>query len=223
MTTFKKEDLFLYENGFYLTCAPYRIAKALAHYELFKMSIDVPGDIVECGVFVGASLMRFIKFRDIFTNSTSRKVVGFDTFGKFPGADSEEDEKTIQIFFDQFGDSSISVEEFNRYLDDSNLNNGIDLVKGNVLTTIPEYLEKFPGLKISLLNIDVDFYEPTKAALDHLYDHVSPGGVIILDDYGSFQGANKAIDPFLKKTGLRIRKLPFAGTPCYVIKEAATG
>lgn len=221
MNIFKTEDAFSYENGFYLTCTPYRIAKALAHYELFKLSIDVPGDIVECGVFLGASLMRFIKYRDIFTNSTSRKVVAFDTFGKFPKTNSARDEKTIKTFLDKYGNHSISVEELSGHLDALNLNNGITLVKGDLVKTIPEYLEGHPDLKISLLNIDVDFYEPTKAALDCLYGRVSPRGVIILDDYGSFHGANKAIDAFLEKTGLRIRKLPFAGTPCYVVKESA--
>jgi hypothetical protein len=219
--TFKIEDAFLYENGFYLTCTPYRIAKALAHYELFKMSLDVPGDIVECGVFLGASLMRFIKYRDIFTNPTSRRVVAFDTFGKFPKTDSRQDKRTIQTFLDKYGSCSISVEEMNGHLESLNLNNGVALVRGDMVRTIPKYLKEHPDLKISLLNIDVDFYEPTKAALEHLYEHVSPRGVIILDDYGSFHGANKAIDAFLGKTGLRIRKLPFAGTPCYVVKEPA--
>ena len=73
-------------------------------------------------------------------------------------------------------------------------------------------------MRISLINIDLDFYEPTKVALDCLYSHVSRGGVVILDDYGSFQGANNAIDEFFGDKSEPVRKLPFAGTPSYIIK-----
>ena len=72
---------FEYENNFYLSCDNTRISKIIAHYELFKMTMHLPGAIVECGVFKGASLVRFAGFRDLFGNSYSRKIIGFDIFG----------------------------------------------------------------------------------------------------------------------------------------------
>ena len=57
---------FTYENNFYLSCSPERIGKLLAHYELYKLTRDLPGAMVECGVFKGASLARFSMFRDLF-------------------------------------------------------------------------------------------------------------------------------------------------------------
>ncbi|WP_287256989.1 hypothetical protein [Moorena sp. SIO4E2] len=64
---------FEYENNFYLSCDPTRIGKILAHYELYKMVSNVPGAIVECGVLKGTSLVRFASFRDLFSNSSSKK------------------------------------------------------------------------------------------------------------------------------------------------------
>ncbi len=74
---------FEYENDFYLSSDITRIGKILAHYELYKMVLDIPGFIVECGVFKGTSLIRFATFRDLLGNSFSKKIIGFDTFEGF--------------------------------------------------------------------------------------------------------------------------------------------
>ena len=65
-----------YENGFYLTSNSTRIAKILAHYELYKSIINLPGQIVECGVFKGISLIRYAAFREVLENPYSRKIIG---------------------------------------------------------------------------------------------------------------------------------------------------
>src|SRR5205085_8279378 len=73
-----------YENGFHWFSAPARLGKLLAHYELYKMIADRPGDIVELGVFKANSLIRFATFRRLLENEDSRVIRGFDAFGKFP-------------------------------------------------------------------------------------------------------------------------------------------
>ena len=73
-------------------------------------------------------------------------------------------------------------------------------------------------LPISLLHIDVDTYEPTKICLDILYPHVVKNGVVILDDYGAFPGANKAIDEFFSNKPNVIKSLPYSSYISYVIK-----
>jgi len=62
--TYDFENPFEYENGFYLTSETTRIAKLLAQYELYKKIVHLPGDVIECGVFKGASLIRLATFRD---------------------------------------------------------------------------------------------------------------------------------------------------------------
>ena len=96
---------------------------------------------------------------------------------------------------------------------------GIELVKGNILETIPNYLEKRPSLKISLLNLDTDVYEPAVITLEKLYPRVCKGGVIIIDNYAKVPGETKAVDEYFKDLDVEINKFPFSSTPCYFIKK----
>ena len=111
---FKKA--FEYENNFYLSCDNTRLSKILSHYELFKLTSDLPGAIVECGVFKGASLVRFAGFRDLFGNPWSHKIIGFDIFGEFPKTVFAEDLKYRENFINAAGSSSISVEQLQEVL-----------------------------------------------------------------------------------------------------------
>lgn len=88
-----------YENAFYLTSHLNRIAKLLAHYELYKLITFLPGHIVECGVFKGTSFLRFATFRDILENPCSRKIIGFNPFSTFPLQDNSTDNEFIINFY----------------------------------------------------------------------------------------------------------------------------
>jgi hypothetical protein len=209
-------DNYEIENRFYLDLETKRMAKMLAHYELYKMIIDKPGDIIEMGVFKGSSFMRWAKFRNIFENNFSRKIIGFDIFGEFPEAD-EIDKMTKEKFIASAGDIGISVEELKFKLENLGLNDNITLVKGDITQTIDTYLELNPQTKIALLHVDVDLLEPTRQSIEKFYNYMVRGGVIIFDDYGFFPGANVVIDQFLKDKKLEIKKLPFVHTPSYVI------
>ncbi|MFC4599635.1 TylF/MycF/NovP-related O-methyltransferase [Cohnella hongkongensis] len=214
---FKKS--FEYENNFYLSCDITRISKILAHYELFKMTLDLPGAVVECGVFKGVSFSRFAMFRELFSSPYSRKLIGFDTFGKFPETQFEEDAAALHKFIQAAGDSSISVDQLNEVLTNKGVNKQIELISGDITQTVPEYVRNNPELKISLLNLDTDIYEPAVTILEHLYPRIVTGGVLILDDYGTFPGETKAVDDYFKGRKVQIRKFPFAMTPCYIVKE----
>jgi hypothetical protein len=74
-----------YENGFYLSAQPNRLAKQLAHYELYKMTRNLPGAIVECGVFKGVSFARLAMFRDLFENTYSKKIIVINNLRKQRG------------------------------------------------------------------------------------------------------------------------------------------
>lgn len=68
----------------------------------------------------------------------------------------------------------------------------IHYVKGMVEDIVPKTMPK----KISLLRLDTDFYESTKHELENFYPLLQPGGVLIIDDYGHFKGAKKAVDDY---------------------------
>ena len=209
---------FEYENGFYATADASRFSKIITHLEFFKQTSTVRGEILEFGIFKGNSFFRWIKFRDLLEQTNSRKVIGFDIFGDFPEAQFEDDKSRRDAFVAETnGGKSISLEEINELLEKQGLNKNVELIKGDILVTLDQYLEKNPHLKISLLHIDVDLYEPVKIILDKLYDRVTTGGIIILDDYGTFAGTNKAVDDFFNNKAA-VKKLPFSNTISYIVK-----
>lgn len=209
---------FEYENGFYATSNPSRFSKFITHLEFFKQTSAIRGEIVEFGIFKGNSFFRWIKFRDLLEQTSSRKIIGFDIFGDFPKANFEDDKKKREAFVNETnGGKSISYEEINELLDKQDLNKNLDIIKGDILVTLDKYLSNNPHLKISLLHIDVDLYEPTKYILEKLFDRVTKGGIIILDDYGAFAGTNKAVDDFFKNT-VEIKKLPFSNAISFIKK-----
>ena len=79
------------ENLFYLNSKTSRLAKFIYHYEIYKKIVDIPGDILEFGVFKGASFSRFLSFRKILENEDSRKIIGFDDFGTFTVKGTKDD------------------------------------------------------------------------------------------------------------------------------------
>ena len=212
------EKAFEYENNFYLSCDITRISKILSHYEIYKMIKEVPGEIIECGVFKGASYLRFSMFREIFGNPYSKKIIGFDTFGKFPETSNHEDKKARTQFIDSAGSDSISKEQLLKILEYKKLNRHLDLIEGDITQTVPAYVKANPELKISLLNLDTDIYEPAVTILENLYPKITKGGILMLDDYGTHPGETKAVDEFFQDKNIEIKKFSFAMTPCYIIK-----
>ena len=212
------EKAFEYENNFYLSCDITRISKILSHYEIYKMIKEVPGEIVECGVFKGASLLRFAMFREIFGNPFSKKIIGFDTFGKFPETNFQDDKKARNKFIDSAGEDSISKDQLFQILNQKNLNRHLNLIEGDITKTVPHYIETNPELKISLLNLDTDIYEPAVSILENLYPRITRGGILMLDDYGTHPGETQAVDEYFENKNVEIKKFPFAMTPCYIVK-----
>jgi hypothetical protein len=214
---FDIEKCWDYENGFYLTSHPKRIPKLVAHYELYKKIITLPGAVVECGVFKGASLIRLLSFREMLESTYSRKIIGFDAFGKFPDQTEKDDAQFIQKFEGASGEG-ISREELSFALEKKGYEN-YELLKGDVMETIPDYLEKHPELKISFLHIDVDVYRPSKFILEQLFDRVVRGGLVVFDDYATVAGETRAVDEFIRDLDYTVEKLAISHIPCFIVKK----
>jgi hypothetical protein len=84
----------------------------------------------------------------------------------------------------------------------------VNFVVGDVRKTL--YLEGAVPEKIAFLHLDTDFYDSTKAELEVLWPRVSPGGVVVIDDYGHWKGCGKAVDEFF---GSRLLQVEYREEP----------
>jgi Macrocin-O-methyltransferase (TylF) len=204
------------------------LARLIAHYELFKNVVDLPGCVVELGVYRGASFFTWAKLMETFCpGDRSRKVFGFDWFeglqqftdkdGTTAGAAAATSHKHVGGYTSDRDLIDALVTAHNQ----DNLVPGIErcrLVPGDVTHTIPQFLEQHPGLRISLLHFDLDLYEPTLFGLKHLYPLVVPGGVVAFDEYGliPWEGESRAVEDYFASVGARppaLRKFPFSQQP----------
>ena len=172
---------------------------------------DIPGGILECGVWRGGSMLAVANTLNQL-GVTDRDLYLFDTFTGM----TEPTERDIRINEGKHADEFLKSDEigpmawsrpehFIATLDD--VKEGftsvdypterIHYVVGKVEDTVPDQSPEV----ISILRLDTDWYESTKHELEHLYRRLAPGGVLILDDYGTWQGAKEATDEFLAATG----------------------
>lgn len=204
--------------------------RQLAHYELFKKTIDLPGHYADFGVFFGKSFFSWHKFLEVFTpTATHKKVIGFDTFAGFPALAPEDGDTDTSIQKTPGGLSAASfIDEFTDLLRLHNADAVIPsergrIVQGDVCETLPRWLAQNPEARFCLINLDVDIYEPTMAILDNCWDRVVPGGVVILDEYATskWPGETKAWDDFVRRRRLSVTltRFPWANAPgAYAIK-----
>ena len=212
------KNVWDYENAFYWFSPAFRMNKLLAHYELYRSIVDLPGSVMELGVYKGASLVRLATFRGVLENEYSRKIIGFDAFGQFPTDNLESDDDLSFIDgFEAAGGAGLERSEMQGVLDLKKFGN-VELVKGNVFDTLPAYLESHPETRISFLHLDMDVKEPTAFAIELLYDRIVPGGLVVIDDYNAVAGATDAIDSFAAEEGQIIEKLPYYSVPAFIRK-----
>ena len=203
------------ENTFYLNSKPSRIAKFMYHYEIYKKIISIPGDVLEFGVFKGASFSRFLSFRKILENDDSRIIIGFDDFGSFTAKGNKEDVSFAKSFTKTLGPGANDVKLKENFKKNGYTN--FEFIKGDVVKTLPSYLKENSGAKIALLHLDLDVYRPTKFVLNKLYKKMSRGGIILIDDYSEIEGATKAVDEFLSNKSVKIEKMTFYKRPSYIV------
>lgn len=203
------------------------LGKLLYRYKFFEMVKDLPGDTVEIGVFKGSGLASFKKFKEIFCPNSIKKVVGFDIFE--PSApdttlrkDTPGDISEMKKVYNRVDHSDLSMESVQKRLANMELPDECILVKGDVETSIPSFLENNPGFRISLLYLDADLARPTYMALSHLWDRIVPGGVIVFDEfeYHKFSESN-GFYQFVKEKGVKceLKSTNFFAPTAYIVKQ----
>jgi len=199
-----------------------RFTKMWARYELFKRVIDLPGDIVEGGVFKGAGLLYWAKLIQVFNPLSRRRVVGFDTFSGYPESTSHEyDRVKGEEFLKVSNYEGGSPEAIMTVAREVGLENRLEIVRGDAATTMEQYVQKNPGFRVALMNLDFDTYDPTAAALKHFYPLVIANGVIVFDEYAAREwGESNAVDEYFRGKNLTLRSFPWALSPgAYAVKK----
>ncbi len=162
---------------------------------------SIPGDVIECGVAGGGSLAVLAQgLKDLGEND--RRCVGLDTFSGMPEPDANDTANGVhaqQTGWGQGTCSSGGKERVHSMLSSRGLEDRVDLVEGLFEQSLPELRASMisEGRKIALLHCDADWYASTRCITQHLFDLVSPGGVVQIDDYGHWDGCKKAIDDAL--------------------------
>jgi O-methyltransferase len=159
---------------------------------------QVPGDFIEAGVWRGGAtiLMRALL---ALHDDRERKVWVADSFSGLPEPDPERFPADAEDRHHTYEFLAVPVEDvkrnFERYgfLDDQ-----VRFVEGWFRDTLPKLTDQ----RWAIARIDGDMYESTRVALDSLYPRLSPGGFVIVDDYGAVPGSKQAVEDFREENGV---------------------
>lgn len=209
----------------YALCKPFTmtsIERMFALYTAVRYVVDskTPGNFVECGVWKGGSSMMIAK---VLANSniTDRKIYMYDTFegmsapGEFDK--SIDDETAAQQMKNSSKADQESVwcyapiDEVRQNMAKTGLPaSQTVLVQGMIENTLKAGAH---ADGISLLRLDTDWYESTRHELEHLYPRLAPNGVLMIDDYGHWQGCRKAVDEYFaaEKINLLLSRVDYTG------------
>lgn len=198
-------DLVDMEQDFlkmYERCKPFTMTSIERMYSVFKAveylcKANIPGDFVECGVWKGGSsmmaalsLMHFGKTRELYL---------YDTFEGMPEAEEIDVSFQGNKGSDYDGEMIGTWDEVIQNMQETGYDlKYLNMIKGIVENTIPE---KTP-FRIALLRLDTDWYRSTLHELTHLFPLLVKGGVLIIDDYGHWEGARKATDEYFESIGI---------------------
>lgn len=167
---------------------------------------DIPGGIVECGVWRGGSMLAVVEML-LRLGATERDLYLFDTYSGMAAASERDVHIHNGLHADKLLDERVGAARIWEAASLEDVRSGfqtlaypadkLHFIVGKVEDTIPNHAPE----QIALLRLDTDWYESTVHELAHLYKRLAPGGVLIIDDYGSWQGSKDATDEFLDATG----------------------
>jgi len=206
------------DSGFaslYESCAPFTMTSVERMFALYNAieyieAAGIPGDIVECGVWRGgSSRLAALKLRAL--GSSARTLHLFDTFEGMPAPTDADVQHSTGETAARILDRGERVEDANNewaYAPLSGVQRTmaetgyprVKYIQGKVEETLPA---SAPA-QIALLRLDTDWYESTRHELEHLYPRLADGGVLIIDDYGYWEGARKAVDEYFREAGRTI-------------------
>jgi hypothetical protein len=162
------------------------LKRFLAMYEIFKLVLQVKGSIVECGVYKGFGVMAWAKLSAMLEpENLTRRIYAFDTFAGFPSVGERDANRVAAaevgaLYANSYQELAALIKEFDRDRFLGHIDK-VHLVKGDITETIGPFLAEHPHLVVSLLFLDMDLFDPTRAALRHFLPRMPKGAVVAFD------------------------------------------
>ncbi|MBI3041087.1 MAG: class I SAM-dependent methyltransferase, partial [Chloroflexi bacterium] len=193
---------------------------------IFKQILGVKGSIIECGVHHGFGLIAWAQLSSVLEPvNLTRRIYGFDTFGGFPVVNEKDRSKFTHIeagafYADSYDELTelIKIYDSNRFLVHIPK---VELIKGDAVRTIPEFIENNKHLVVSLLFLDFDLYEPTKAALESFFPRMPKGAIVAFDELDNplWPGETLALLETIGINRLTIKRVEFDPYIGYAVIE----
>lgn len=203
------------------------LSRALFMHHLYQQIVNVHGVVMELGVRWGQNLALFANFRGMYEPfNHTRKIIGFDTWSGFPSV-SVTDGKDPALHIGAVGVTEGYEEYLDRVLQYHESMSPIphvkkyELIKGDVVRTLPAYLSEHPETLVALAYFDLDLYEPTKASLMAIRDRLTRGSVLGFDELNAdnFPGETVALREALGVSRYPIRRYPNSSMCSYIVIE----
>lgn len=193
--------------------------------DIYRQVLDVHGDILEFGTRWGRNLALFLSLRNsLEAHNYSRRVIGFDTFSGFVSLAPEDGDDPI-VREGHLAVSEHWEESLERLLSQHEALGPrphvrrFELVKGDVVQTVPAWLEAHPESLIALAYFDLDIYRPTRDALRAVLPRLSRGSILAFDELclEAFPGETLALREVLDMRQHRLVRSPGSGNQSYIV------
>jgi len=225
LNKFKMSPIFENEmiENLYLYIKRQELSRILMFNELYQKILHTNGDIFLFGTWWGRDLALLSNLRGIYEPfNYTRKIVAFDTFSGFKEKSDKDNHHSDMSKFQL-------IENYDKHLDEIiDLHESFSpishvkkhqIVKGDVLITLKEYLDKHPETIIAFAYFDLDLYEPTKKCLELTYHLLVKGAVVGFDELNlaEWQGETAAFKEFFKLQDVELKRFSYQSTPSYFV------
>lgn len=205
------------------------LASLLFRVEAYQKIVNIPGNIFVFGLWRGQDAILFENIRAILEPyNLNRKIIGFDTFGGYPGEDIGEHDTPSEVISEGVYAVPMGYENYlsrlAQYHTSENSSyhlNKMEFIKGDVLDTVPKYFEEHPENITSLAYFDMALYQPTKVCLEYILNTCIKGSVIVFDELNrqEYPGETLALKELVELKHLHIEKSKILPDRTFLIVE----
>ena len=195
---------------------------------IYKQILDVHGIIIEFGTRWGQNMSVFSALRGLYEPfNRNRKIVGFDTFKGFPKIEDNDSKNHEIIKPGGFATTDNYVEYIKKVMEFQEKDNPMghikkfEVIEGDAIVELENYLKKYPETIIALAYFDFDIYAPTKKSLENIKSHIVKGSVLAFDELNDHDspGETIALNETFGLNNIRLKRYPYTSRVSYFVVE----